>query len=73
VSPDESTPPPGVLWLHEIKHDGFRVVARKHGDRHVALSADCRGIGQAALPLCIIDGEAVACDDADMPCRAVKE
>jgi bifunctional non-homologous end joining protein LigD len=24
-------PPTG--WLHEIKHDGFRVVARKDGDR----------------------------------------
>ena len=23
----------GVLWLHEIKHDGFRVVARKDGAR----------------------------------------
>ena len=21
-------PPSGVLWLHEIKHDGFRVIAR---------------------------------------------
>jgi len=21
-------PPSGPLWLHEIKHDGFRVVAR---------------------------------------------
>jgi bifunctional non-homologous end joining protein LigD len=25
--------PTGALWLHEIKHDGFRVVARKDGDR----------------------------------------
>jgi hypothetical protein len=23
--------PSGGLWLHEIKHDGFRVVARKNG------------------------------------------
>jgi ATP-dependent DNA ligase len=22
-------PPSGTLWLHEIKHDGFRVIARK--------------------------------------------
>ena len=28
-----NTPPSGVLWLHEIKHDGFRVIARKDGDR----------------------------------------
>ena len=25
--------PSGGLWLHEIKHDGFRVIARKDGDR----------------------------------------
>jgi bifunctional non-homologous end joining protein LigD len=27
------TPPSGALWLHEIKHDGFRVIARKDGTR----------------------------------------
>jgi ATP-dependent DNA ligase len=21
------------LWLHEVKHDGFRVIARKNGKR----------------------------------------
>jgi ATP-dependent DNA ligase len=26
-------PPSGALWLHEIKHDGFRIVARKDGNR----------------------------------------
>jgi ATP-dependent DNA ligase len=25
--------PSGDLWLHEIKHDGFRIIARKDGDR----------------------------------------
>ena len=25
------TPPSGGLWLYEIKHDGFRVIARKNG------------------------------------------
>jgi bifunctional non-homologous end joining protein LigD len=29
-------PPTGALWLHEIKHDGFRVIARKDGE-HVRL------------------------------------
>jgi hypothetical protein len=24
--------PWGALWLHEIKHDDFRVIARKAGD-----------------------------------------
>jgi ATP-dependent DNA ligase len=26
-------PPSGDQWLHEIKHDGFRVIARKNGMR----------------------------------------
>ena len=26
-------PPSGALWLHEIKHDGFRVIARKEDAR----------------------------------------
>jgi bifunctional non-homologous end joining protein LigD len=26
-------PPSGNGWLHEIKHDGFRVIARKDGKR----------------------------------------
>ena len=25
--------PSGGLWLHEIKHDGFRIIARKNGER----------------------------------------
>jgi ATP-dependent DNA ligase len=25
--------PSGDLWLHEIKHDGFRIIARKIGPR----------------------------------------
>jgi hypothetical protein len=40
--------PSGSQWLHEIKHDGFRVIARKDGPR---------------VRLYIVDGEAVACDD----------
>jgi bifunctional non-homologous end joining protein LigD len=29
--------PSGDQWLHEIKHDGFRVIARKDGPRVPAL------------------------------------
>ena len=25
--------PSGDRWLHEIKHDGFRIIARKNGER----------------------------------------
>jgi bifunctional non-homologous end joining protein LigD len=69
------TPPSGALWLHEIKHDGFRVVARKDGDRVRLYSRPGNDLTWrfplivetlARLPSrsCIIDGEAVACDDA---------
>jgi ATP-dependent DNA ligase len=26
-------PPSGRGWVHEIKHDGFRILARREGDR----------------------------------------
>jgi ATP-dependent DNA ligase len=26
-------PPAGLGWLHEIKHDGYRILARKDGSR----------------------------------------
>jgi bifunctional non-homologous end joining protein LigD len=63
--------PKGDGWLHELKHDGFRIVARKDGERvrlwsrngrdwsveFVAITAAIR-----ALPVerIILDGEAVA-------------
>jgi ATP-dependent DNA ligase len=28
-----SRPPTGPQWVHEIKHDGYRLIARKTGDR----------------------------------------
>jgi len=33
LPPSAPRPPSGGLWLHEIKHDGFRVIARKDGSR----------------------------------------
>jgi len=65
-------PPAGPGWIHEIKHDGFRIL--------VELDAGVRLITRngydladrfplaaaaiAALPArsCIVDGEAIACD-----------
>ena len=26
-------PPSGTLWIHEIKHDGFRLMVRREGSR----------------------------------------
>jgi ATP-dependent DNA ligase len=28
-----SQPPSGPLWVHEIKHDGFRIIGRKDRNR----------------------------------------
>jgi bifunctional non-homologous end joining protein LigD len=72
------SPPSGPLWLHEIKHDGFRIVARKDGDRVRLYSRPGNDLTHR-FPLivealsglrsrtCIIDGEAIACDDNGMP------
>jgi bifunctional non-homologous end joining protein LigD len=67
-------PPSGDLWLHEIKHDGFRVIARKEGKRVKLYSRPGNDlthrfplIVEALASLrsrsCIIDGEAVACGE----------
>src|SRR6266849_3629314 len=67
-------PPSGEVWLHEIKHDGFRVIARKDGERVKLYSRPGNDLTKR-FPLivealanlrsrsCIIDGEAVACGD----------
>lgn len=71
-------PPSGDVWLHEIKHDGFRVIARKDGTRVRLYSRPGNDltirfplIVQALAGLrshsVILDGEAVACDDAGIP------
>jgi ATP-dependent DNA ligase len=55
-------PPSGDVWLHEIKHDGFRIIARKDGNRvrlysrpgndlNLPLPADRRVLGSAPLAL----------------------
>jgi ATP dependent DNA ligase-like protein len=64
-------PPTGGTWLHEIKHDGFRVLARKDGNRvRNDLTYRSPLIVEALTRLrtrsCIIDGEAVCCDDNGM-------
>ena len=63
------TLPSGSLWLHEIKHDGFRIIARKKGAQ-VRLYSRPGNDFTRRFPLivetlarlrsrsCIIDGEA---------------
>jgi bifunctional non-homologous end joining protein LigD len=71
-------PPRGAGWIHEIKHDGFRLMVRRDpaGLRLITRNGhDWSGrfplIAQAADALKVrsflIDGEAVACDGDGMP------
>jgi bifunctional non-homologous end joining protein LigD len=71
-------PPSGGQWLHEIKHDGFRVVARKSGaqvrlysrpgnDLTYRFPLIVESLARLRSRSCIIDGEAVACDDNGVP------
>jgi bifunctional non-homologous end joining protein LigD len=71
-------PPSGGLCIHEIKHDGFRIIARKNGewvrlysrpgndrtDRFPRIVEALEGLRSQS---CIIDGEAVACEGNGMP------
>jgi len=73
----QSAAPSGDAWLHEIKHDGFRVIARKT-DTQVKLYSRpgndltyrfpliVEALARLRLRSCIIDGEAVACGDDGM-------
>jgi bifunctional non-homologous end joining protein LigD len=64
-------PPAGPDWLHEVKHDGYRIVARKEGERvHLSTRYGTNFTDRlpriAAAVRCLpaenvlIDGEAVA-------------
>jgi ATP-dependent DNA ligase len=63
-------PPAGPGWLHEVKHDGFRILARKQGERvdvwsrRGALFNDrfpsiAEAVGALPVANALIDGEAV--------------
>jgi ATP-dependent DNA ligase len=71
-------PPTGGNWLHEIKHDGFRLLARRDGARSRLFTRNGYDwterfplirAGMAALKVrsCLIDGEAVCCEEDGVP------
>jgi bifunctional non-homologous end joining protein LigD len=69
-------PPSEPLWLHEIKCDGVRVIARKNGGRvrlYDRLGGDVTQRfpliveAMARLPSCTVDGEVVVVDDSGVP------
>ena len=67
-------PPSGPGWIHEIKHDGYRLMARRDptGIRLLTRNGhDWRSrypliveaVDRLKVRCCLIDGEAVACDE----------
>ena len=67
-------PPEGRGWIHEIKHDGFRIMARRADGRVRLLTRKGTNFSNrfpqivAAVTLlpvrsCLLDGEAVVCDE----------
>jgi bifunctional non-homologous end joining protein LigD len=70
-------PPKGQGWLHEIKHDGFRILARRdsHGVRLFTRNgynfADrfpriVEAIANLPVQSCFIDGEAIVVDESGL-------
>jgi bifunctional non-homologous end joining protein LigD len=71
-------PPSGPGWVHEIKHDGFRMMIRRDGagvrlltrrgndwtQRYPLIAA---AVAALRVRSCLIDGEAVACEGDGMP------
>jgi bifunctional non-homologous end joining protein LigD len=67
-------PPSGPGWIHEIKHDGFRMMVRRDvagirlrtrnghdwTDRYPLI---IEAVNRLKARSCLIDGEAVACDE----------
>ena len=66
-------PPNGPGWIYEIKHDGFRILALKDGNRVRLITRNgydfanrypliVDGIASLPVETCIIDGEAIVVD-----------
>jgi bifunctional non-homologous end joining protein LigD len=67
-------PPVGRGWIHEIKHDGFRIIAHREGAQVRLITRNGYDFTKRfplivaaveALPArsCVVDGEAIACDE----------
>ena len=71
-------PPTGPGWIHEIKHDGFRMMVRRDAagvrlltrnghDWSTRYSQILQAADALKVRSCLIDSEAVACDGRGMP------
>jgi bifunctional non-homologous end joining protein LigD len=68
-------PPNGPNWIHEIKHDGYRLMARRNAAGVRLLTRNghdwvdrfpliVEAVAALRVRSCLIDGEAVCCDDS---------
>src|SRR5215813_3170879 len=71
-------PPSGPHWIHEIKHDGFRMLVRRNGatirlftrngydwtDRYPLIRQAAHALPALSF---LLDGEAVNCADNGLP------
>jgi bifunctional non-homologous end joining protein LigD len=66
-------PPSGTNWLHEIKHDGYRLMARRDSGGIRLLTRNghdwasryplvVEAVNHLKVRSCLIDGEVVCCD-----------
>ena len=72
-------PPSGPAWLHEIKHDGYRIIACKSGDQVRLWSRNGRdwsreflAVAKALRALCVEDGSVLtfaSCPTHSHPCK----
>src|SRR3954468_5856298 len=67
-------PPSGSKWIHEIKHDGYRLMARRDSvsmrlitrrgnDWSDRFPLVVEAVNQLKVRSCLIDGEVVCCDE----------
>jgi bifunctional non-homologous end joining protein LigD len=72
--PHPSKEPPGAGWIHEIKHDGFRIMARRDGKRVRLYTRNgydfadrfpqiVEAISNLPVQSCFIDGETIVVDE----------
>ena len=73
-------PPAGPGWIHEIKHNGFRILAHRQGRAVRLMTRNGHDLADrfplaieamAALPVrsCVIDAEAIVCGSTELrPC-----
>ena len=72
--PPPDKPPSGSNWIHEIKHDGFRLMARRDpvGIRLITRRGNdwttryplvAEAVNHLKVRSCLIDGEVVCCDE----------